>query len=330
MTDRPVALFALAAEHWPLLFPPTVRQRLGELADIDTDLVVDSFDDPRVAGRLDDLEVLITGWGCPPLDDDFLARAPKLRAVLHAAGSVKAHVGAAVWERGIVVSSAAAANAIPVAEYALGTILLAGKGVFALREHYRSGRSFTLAYIHPDVGNFGRRVGIIGASRIGRQVIELLRPFDFEISLYDPYAEDLGVPRVSLPELLASSDIVSIHAPSTAETHHMIDRAGLALLPDGAVLINTARGELVDTDALIGELRSGRISAVLDVTDPEPLQAGSELFDLPNVFVTPHIAGSHGNELARLGTSAVAELERLVTGRPLLHEVTLADLERVA
>lgn len=330
MTDRPVALFALAAEHWPLLFPPTVRQRLGELADIDTDLVVDSFDDPRVAGRLDDLEVLVTGWGCPPLDEEFLARAPKLRAVLHAAGSVKGHVSTAVWERGIVVSSAAAANAIPVAEYALGTILLAGKGVFALREHYRSGRSFTLAYIHPEVGNYGRRVGIIGASRIGRQVIELLRPFDFEICLYDPYAEDLGVPRVSLPELLASSDIVSVHAPSTPETHHMIDRAGLALLPDGAVLINTARGELVDTEALIGELRSGRISAVLDVTDPEPLQPNSELFDLPNVFITPHIAGSHGNELARLGMSAANELERLVTGRPLLHEVTLADLDRVA
>ncbi|MGW1346586.1 hydroxyacid dehydrogenase [Kribbella sp. NPDC002412] len=330
MTDRPVALFALAAEHWPLLFPPPVRERLGELADIDTGLVVDDFDDPRVAGRLDDLEVLITGWGCPPLDEAFLARAPKLRAVLHAAGSVKAHVTTGVWERGIVVSSAAAANAIPVAEYALGAILLAGKGVFALREHYRSGRSFTLAYIHPDVGNYGRRVGIIGASRIGRQVIELLRPFDFEVSLYDPYADDVDVPRVSLPELLASSDIVSVHAPSTAETYRMIDRAGLGLLPDGAVLINTARGELVDTEALVDELRGGRISAVLDVTDPEPLLPGSALFDLPNVFVTPHIAGSHGNELARLGACAVDELARLVAGRPLLHEVTPADLERAA
>ncbi|WP_133805884.1 hydroxyacid dehydrogenase [Kribbella caucasensis] len=330
MSDRPMALFALSSEHFDALFPAEVRQRIGAVAEIDTELVVERFDDPRLAGRLAELEVLITGWGCPPLTEDFLAAAPKLRAVLHAAGSVKAHVTQAAWDRGIVVSSAAAANAIPVAEYALATIILAGKGVFTLRESFRVDRTFKLGHIHPGIGNHGRRVGIIGASRIGRQVLELLRPFDFKVQVHDPYAEGLDIPLVSLPELLSTSDIVSVHAPSTPQTYRMIDREGLALLRDGAVLINTARGDLVDTEALVGELRTGRISAVLDVTDPEPLPSASILYDLPNAFLTPHVAGSHGNELARLGECAAEELERLVAGLSLRYQVTTTDLDRVA
>ncbi len=102
------------------------------------------------------------------------------------------------------------------------------------------------------------------------------------------------------------------------------------LMRDGAVLINTARGTLVDTDALTKHLVDGRLSAVLDVTDPELLSPDSALYDLPNVVLTPHVAGSHGNELARLGQTAVAELERLTTGRPLLHEVRRTELERQA
>lgn len=330
MTDRPTALYALHPVHMPLLFPTSVRRRIATLVDLDTDLVVEAFDDPRIADQLANLEVLITGWGCPPLDDAFLDAAPKLHSVLHAAGSVKAHVTASVWKRGITVCSAADANAVPVAEYAVGAILLAGKGIFGLRERYRSARTFTLAEITPEVGNFGRRVGIVGASRIGRQVIDSLRQHDFDVRLYDPYAIAPQVPCLPLDELLATCDIVSLHAPATDETHHLLNRERLALLPDGAVLINTARGSLIDTDALVDELKTGRISAILDVTDPEPLSADSLLFDLPNVFLTPHVAGSQGNELARMGTYVADELERLVTGAPLRMRVDPDELSRGA
>lgn len=144
----------------------------------------------------------------------------------------------------------------------------------------------------PGIGNHGRRVGVIGASRIGRRVIELLRPFDLRVSLTDPYVDEagaaaLGVPLLPLDDLLRTCDIVTVHAPDTPETHRLIDRRALALMPDGAVLVNTARGALVDHDALIDELRAGRLSAILDVTDPEPLPADSPLLDLPNAFVTP-------------------------------------------
>ncbi|MGZ0147760.1 hydroxyacid dehydrogenase [Kribbella sp. WER1] len=320
--EKPPALVALAAEHWPLLFPPDLRHRLDRLVRLDGP--VDRFDPDRLA----EVEVLITGWGCPAVDRHVLEAAPKLRAVLHAAGSVKGHLGREVWERGIAVSSAADANAVPVAEFTLGAILLAGKGAFDLRERYRRERTFGLGYIHPEVGNHGRTVGLIGASRIGRRVLDLLRPFGFRVQVYDPYATDL--PSVDLETLLRTSDIVSVHAPMTAETEQMLGAAELALLRDGTTLINTARGPIVDTNALIVELRSGRISAVLDVTEPEPLPADSPLFTLPNAFVTPHIAGSHGNELARLGGCVTDELERLLNGEPLRYGITVTDLDRAA
>ncbi|GAA3211366.1 hydroxyacid dehydrogenase [Nonomuraea helvata] len=328
MSPRPKALFAMSEEHLALLFPAPLLRRLDTLADIDVTLVAERFDDPRLP--LADTEILLTGWGCPPLDEALLAAAPRLRAVLHAAGSVKSLVTPACWERGLLVSSAAAANAVPVAEYTVGMILLAGKGVFALSERYRRDRAFTLAKIEQSIGNNGRRVGVVGASRIGRKVLELLAPYDLDLCLYDPYTRVPGVPQASLEELLRSSDIVSLHAPATPETRHMLDRERLALMPDGAVLINTARGSLVDTDALVAELKSGRLSAILDVTEPEPLPSASPLFDLPNAFLTPHIAGSHGNELARMGAVVVDELERLTAGLPLAHPVNHDDLDRVA
>ncbi|TMR99887.1 hydroxyacid dehydrogenase [Nonomuraea basaltis] len=330
MSPRPKALFAMSEEHLALLFPAPLLRRLDTLADIDVTLVAEGFDDPSLALALAETEILISSWGCPPLDEAVLSAAPRLRGVLHAAGSVKSLVTPACWERGLLVSSAAEANAVPVAEYTVAVVLLAGKGVFALNERYRRERAFTLAQIQPSIGNNGRTVGIVGASRIGRKVIELLSPYDLDLCLYDPYTVVPGIRQVSLDELLRRSDIVSLHAPATAETRHMLDGERLALLPDGAVLINTARGSLVDTDALVSELKSGRLSAILDVTEPEPLPPSSPLFDLPNAFLTPHIAGSHGNELSRMGAAVLDELERLVAGLPLAHQVTPDDLERVA
>ncbi|MET9898815.1 hydroxyacid dehydrogenase [Streptomyces sp. NPDC006446] len=335
MPQRPVAMFAMTAENVTRIFPPDALARLRELVDIDLSPVARDFTDPRVRARLTDTEILITGWGCPALDSDALDAAPKLRAVLHAAGSVKGFATPEVWERGIVVSSAAAANALPVAEYTLAMILLAGKDVFAYRDRLRAERSFPGGDILPGIGNFGRRVGIVGASRIGRRLIELLRPFDLRVSLADPYVDEagaaaLGVPLLPLDALLGGSDIVTVHAPQTPETRHLIGRRELALMPAGSVLVNTARGALVEHDALVEELRAGRISAILDVTDPEPLPADSPLYDLPNAFITPHLAGSQGNEVARLGLTVLDEIERLLSGREPAYRIDPEELARAA
>lgn len=335
MPERPQALFAMTPRNLPLVFPAELLARLGACVDIDRSLVADDFTGPRARAALARAEVLITGWGCPRLDAAALDAAPRLRAVLHAAGSVKGFATPEVWRRGIAVSSAAEANALPVAEYALAVILLAGKDVFALRDRLRERRAFPYDGILTGVGNHGRRVGVVGASRVGRRLIELLRPHDLAVALADPYvdaaeAARLGVPLLPLDELLGTSDVVSLHAPQTPETRRLIGARELALMPDGAVLVNTARGALVDHGALVDQVRAGRLSAVLDVTDPEPLPADSPLYDLPNAFVTPHLAGSQGNELARLGRVVVEEAERLASGGALLHTVDHAALERTA
>ncbi|KOU62151.1 2-hydroxyacid dehydrogenase [Streptomyces sp. MMG1533] len=331
MPQPPRAVFAMNPVHLPELFPPRLMTRLQSLARIDPTMVVQDFADPGVAEILAEADVLITGWGCPPVDTDTLAAVPGLRALLHAAGSVRGWVGDVVWERGIAVSSAVDANALPVAEYTLAAILFAGKDAFGLRERFRADHRFPTPAEGAAVGNLGRRVGIIGASRVGRRVLELLRPFDFTVALHDPYVDDaeaaaLGAVPLPLDELLRTSDIVSLHAPDTPETYRLLDRRRLALIPDGAVFINTSRGALVEPGALQDELAGGRIGAVLDVTEPEPLPADSPLYGLPNVFLTPHIAGSLGNELERLGRTVVDELALLCAGAPLAHAVRRTDL----
>ncbi|WP_221351046.1 hydroxyacid dehydrogenase [Streptomyces beigongshangae] len=335
MPERPVAVFAMTAQNVPQVFPPDVLTRLGNAVEIDPALVVEDFTEPGVRHALARAEILITGWGCPRIDGTVLDAAPRLRAVLHAAGSVKNLVSPAVWERGLLVSSAAGANALPVAEYTLAMILLAGKDVLAHRDRFRDRRAFPHGAIVPGIGNFGRRVGVVGASRVGRRLIDLLRPFDLRVGLADPYvgeaeAAALGVTLLPLDDLLRTSDIVTVHAPQIPETHHLLGRRELALMPTGSVLVNTARGALLDHDALIDELRAGRLSAVLDVTDPEPLPADSPFFDLPNVFLTPHLAGSQGNEVARLGLAVTEEAERLAAGLRPAHAVDPAVLERTA
>ncbi|MFI9616236.1 hydroxyacid dehydrogenase [Streptomyces sp. NPDC052023] len=318
------------------LFDGPALDRLTTLADTDPSLVVHDFADPAAATALAGAEVLLTGWGCPPLTAGALARMPALRTVVHAAGSVKPHITPACWERGLTVTSAAAANALPVAEYTVAAILFSGKRVLRAAHVYREKRAWVNALdVVGDGGNHGRTVGVVGASRIGRRVIELLRPYDLRVLLYDPFvsageATALGVCAVPLDTLVMSSGIVTVHAPELPQTRHLFDRDRLALLPDGATLINTARGSLVDTAALTDELVSGRLNAVLDVTEPEVLAPSSPLYDLPNVLLTPHIAGSLGNELHRMTHTALDELERYARGLPYTAPVRAEDLTRSA
>jgi phosphoglycerate dehydrogenase-like enzyme len=336
MGDAPVVVLAMAPAFTSEVFDADASARLRAAARLPDPAPLPAFDDTRAPELLASAEILLTGWGCPRLDEAVLVRAPALRAVVHAAGTVKNHVTEACYARGLRVSSAAAANAIPVAEYALAAILLAGKRIFRLQRHYREVRAFRLwAREVPDPSNYGKVVGIVGASHIGRRVIELLRPFDLRVLVSDPYLSDaaaaaLAAERVELDELLERSDVVSLHAPLLAETRGLLGAERLAKLRAGAVLVNTARGGLVDAEALTRELVSGRIDAVLDVTEPEVLPADSPLYDLDNVFLTPHVAGSLGSETRRLGRLAVDEIERYARGEPFAHEVRLEDLVRIA
>ncbi|MFG2113943.1 hydroxyacid dehydrogenase [Streptomyces sp. NPDC048718] len=332
---RPSLLLAMGPGVAERLLTGAHRDRLAALTRTDPHLVAHDLaaPGPRVADALAEAEILFTCWGATPLTAEVLARAPRLTSVVHAAGSVKHHVTDACWERGITVTSAAAANALPVAEYTVAAILFAGKRVLRSARQYAELRTEQpWADESAAWGNYRRTVGIVGASRIGRRVLDLLRPFDLEVLLYDPYmtAPPPGVELVGLDELCARSSIVSVHAPRLPATYRMIGAAQLAAMPDGATLVNTSRGSLVDEDALLPHLVSGRLHAVLDVTDPELPAPDSPLYTLPNVLLTPHIAGSLGNELHRMADHALEEVARYGRGEPFLEEIRAADLTRSA
>jgi phosphoglycerate dehydrogenase-like enzyme len=335
VADRPITVFAMDPVHLPGLFPTDLLRRLSEVARLDPALCVTDFADARHAALLAETEILITGWGCSPIDESVLARMPRLRAVLHAAGSVRSLISEAAWERGLLVTNAAVANAQPVAEFTLAAVIFAAKNAFGARDRYRTEHDYQSAAQTATIGTYGKRLGVIGASKVGRRVLELVRPLDLDVVVSDPYLDpaqalELGARLSDLDDLLATCDIVSLHAPDLSSTRHLIDRRRLALIPDGACFINTARGGIVNERALTEELVSGRITAILDVTEVEPLPAESPLYRLPNVFLTPHVAGSLGNELARLGTAAVTELERYCAGLAPLHPVRQSDLAHVA
>jgi phosphoglycerate dehydrogenase-like enzyme len=249
---------------------------------------------------------------------------------------VKPFVTDALWERGVVVTSAAAANAVPVAEFTVAAIVFAGKRAFEARDEFRAGRGTgVVPGLYPARGSYDVRIGIVGASFVGRLVLSHLARFDMVLLAYDPFlteadARALGARKVELNELLETSDVVSIHAPALPATERMIGAPELARMRRGAWLVNTARGALVDTAALEEACARGHVRAFLDVTDPEPLPSTSPLWDLPNVVITPHIAGSQGGEVRRLGRLAVEEVERHAGGAPPLHPVTRADLDHIA
>lgn len=311
--------------------------RLAEVATILDAEPIGTWDDPRAEALLADAEVVIGHWGCPALDATMLERAPHLALVAYAAGTVKRVVTPAVFARGIRVTSGARANAEPVAEFTLAAILFAGKDVLWRRSGATDAPPMApvgRGGVRP--GNWGRTIGIIGASLVGRRVIELLRPFPaLTVSVYDPFlsaaeAAELGVAKVDLDELCRTADVLSIHAPDLPSTRHLVAGPQLGALRDGATVINTARGALVDHEALAAEAQSGRLRAILDVTDPEPLPDDHVLRRLPNVFLTPHLAGSEGTELRRMSADVAEEVRRWAAGDPALNEVRLDHLDRLA
>ncbi|MBW8764496.1 MAG: hydroxyacid dehydrogenase [Microbacterium sp.] len=317
----------------PDVYPAEVLADIDRIADLARPFLTaqELADQPDA---LRDTEVLLTGWGAPVIDAALLERAPRLRAVLHAAGSVKHIVTDAAWERGVVVVSAASANAEPVAAMTAAQILLAARGVQASRRVYRAERSLAASRVAS--GARGSVVGLVALGEIGRRVAERLRGTGVRILAADPFASaetaaEFGVELVPLEELFSDSDVVSLHAPLLPSTTGMIGAALLERMPQDATLINTARGGLIDEPALIDVLsRRGDLTALLDVTATEPPASDSPLWALENVELTPHVAGSMGADRAGMGQLVCDELERLIEGGSLRHEITREALARTA
>lgn len=332
-------LFAVRAQWHKKLFSSIDLGRIGALARVSAAPVPEAVTWDLLRRQLGEAEVVITSWDTPRIDAAVLAEAPKLKLVLHAAGSVKPIVSDELWKRGVRVSSSAAAIGLGVAEFCLGMLLLAPKRAFWSALHTRRGLWGEPGGIDAFGGPmeiYQQNVGVIGAGFVGRRLIQLLQPMGCRVLLYDPYcsaerAAELGATKVeSLEELFSSCIAVSLNAPATEQTRHMIRGRHLDLLPRGAVFINTARGSIVHEGELVESLRSGRFVACIDVTDGEPPAADHPLRTLPNVWLTPHEAGAVAQNLLRIGTLVADELQSWLASGRLTHEVRAEQLATIA
>jgi phosphoglycerate dehydrogenase-like enzyme len=283
------------------------------------------------AAAVDDVEILITGWGIEPLDEELLHRLPALRAVFHTGGSVKALVAdGAVFRRGIRVCTANPELAKSVAEFTFALVVLSTRHTWSkIEELRRLGRSPSRM---TGPGNYESTVGLIGYGVTARELRRMLRQLRVRVLVYDPYlspaeASEHDVLPCSLGHLFANSDIVSCHLPSLPETERLIGGEFIGAMKPGATFINTARGAVVNEPDMAAALAARPdLWAVLDVLADEAAPHDSPLFHLPNVTVTPHIAGCLGMECRRLGRFIAEEIRRWRAGEPLLGEVFPEEL----
>lgn len=306
-------------------------RKLGELKIYDAD----SFDDAEyVLSFVKGATVIVTSWGSPKIEREILDACPDLKAVMHAAGSIKPIISDEFVARRIRITNSAVAIGEGVAETALGFAISACKGFYQLNSDTESGiwRENATDVV---IDFYDINIGVISGGYVGRHMVKLLKNFHVNIFMYDPTLSadeisEIGATKLELNELLSTCDVVSIHAPSIPATDNMLNKDNLCLMKDKAVLINTARGSVINEQDLIDELKKGRLFACIDVTEPEPPTPENELRTLKNVILTPHIAGTTTNGLRRIALHVCEELEKLVNGEKMRTEVNLDNLGSIA
>jgi phosphoglycerate dehydrogenase-like enzyme len=314
-------------------------ERLKKLIDIDLNDIYCQEDLEENPEKFKDVEYVFSTWSMPggsEPKDDFGRFMPKLKALFYAAGSVR-YFAESYFKRNVRIFSAYAANAVPVAEYTVGQILLANKGFYQasrIAKTKNRGLAYELSLKH--CGNYDAKIGIIGAGMIGRKVIELLKSYKLDIYIFDNFvseerARELGVKKVDLDTIFAECDVISNHLANVPATVGIITKERLAKMKPYATFINTGRGAQVDENGLIEVMKEREdLVALLDVTTVEPLDPSSELYNIENVILTPHIAGSQSNEVKRMSDLIVDEFERYLNGEDNLYEITPEKLKNMA
>jgi len=323
--EKPKVLYLPTEAHTRRVFRPEDFAQLTEEFDVTVNVHDASMTTEEVAEVIGEHKALITGWGaCPELTAEVMESADKLQIIAHSAGTVKAFLTQEIVEqylkpRGIVTFSGADAIAYNVAESAIGMMIMTARDWLKQAWHIReTGGWRSPELCGEDQFLMGATIGVVSASMVGRQVLRLLEPWDCQILLYDPYvsaqeAEALGAEKVELEELFERSQIVTIHAPSIPDTDKMIGAQQLELLRDGATLINTARGSVIDEQALVQEAR--RLKICLDVTEPEPPEPDSHLRQSENIIMLPHVSGTGAYGYHRIGKATLQALRDHFAGR---------------
>jgi len=334
---KAVFLAESPASNIDRIYPADLKQRIGAMAELyPVPFGHHNFCEPEAAAALREAEIAFSTWGMPAFTETEIAEAmPNLKAVLYGAGTVQGFARPFL-ARGVQVASAWVANGVPVSQYTLAQILLANKGYFQSAARCTTDYRAAGAYSSKFPGNYRTRIGLLGIGAIGTMVAELLMPFGFEVLAFDPFlpaekAAALQLRQTSLEEIFATCQTISNHLANLPATVGILHGAHFHAMGKNATFINTGRGAQVVEADLADALRAepGR-TAVLDVTWPEPMEPGNPLYGLPNVVRTPHIAGSSGQEVVRMGEWMVGECERLLRGEPLRYGVTERMLETMA
>jgi len=287
-------------------------------------------------GLLADADAVVTTWDSPRFGDDLARLAPRLRLIAHCGGEVSGKFAKALFAR-FAITNAPGPMAPYVAELALTFVLMAARRIDEHRAAVasRSNRAYEDAHLH-GCGQetlIGRTVGLVGFGRIGREILQRLRPCGARPLVHDPYARAAEIERAggraaTLRVLLRRADFLILAAGLTEETRGMIGPRELAQLPDGATLVNVARGGLVDLAALTREVRRGRLRCALDVTDPlEPLPPGHPLRRLPGAVLTPHVGAGALAVRRAMADIVLDTLERFFRGKRVTNRVTPAMLD---
>lgn len=319
------------------VYPAHRLEVLEQEAGLDRQLYSkdDVIKDPACAAEA---EYIFSTWGMPKFTEEEIAQYfPKLKAIFYSAGTVQAFARPFL-NKGVRIFSAWGANAVPVAEYTVAQILLANKGFFQAcrRSKDPASRSAAQRYHAGLPGNYETKVGLIGAGMIGKLVLQMLKPYDLDVmisstSMTEEKAAAYGARKATTEEIFSQCQTISNHVADLPATKGMFHKGLFQLMQPTATFINTGRGAQVLEEDLIAVLRENPdMTAVLDVTYPEPPEAGSALYTLPNVFLTPHIAGSSGNEVQRMSAYMLDEFRRFTSGEPCLWEVTEKMLETMA
>ena len=286
----------------------------------------------QLADQIENYDGLILCHGSPPLTAEILDKAKKLKIIGELEGdrfAARIDLDAA-WERGIRTVDTTNASSYPVAEWALGLILIALRNIGTQFRRMISGQQRDSG-ITPYRGVLrGKRVGLIGCGNMGRRLMNYLRPFDVEIWVHDPYlpremADALDFLQTSFENVLTQCDVIVCLAPLTPATRGMIGKREIDMIPPGTAFVNVSRGPIVDSDALIERLKKNDITAGLEVWDPEPVPEDSEIRQLHNAFVTPHSSAVRGDEKNEFFEMMVDEFDRFFHGHETKYDLTPAS-----
>ena len=318
------------------VFSGETLEKIQELTQIEK-VIYSKNDIMNNPSSFTDTEFIFSTWGMEKFTEEEIKEyLPNLKCIFYGAGTVQTFARPFL-DCGVKIFSAWAANAVPVAEFTVAQIILSNKGYYLTNRMYKTNDYTTARDIAASCGgNYGETVGIIGAGMIGKLVINMLKAFNLKVIVFDPFLPDekaleLGVEKCSLTELFERSFVVSNHLANNEQTKGMLSYDLFSRMRKNAVFINTGRGAQVVEDDLVRILSERPdLTALLDVTDPEPSPKEHPFHTLPNCFLTPHIAGSLGEEVARMGEYMLLELTAYLNDEPCKYEVNQKMLETMA